>query len=187
MRTESWSMNDNCQGNSNLYFHEAIGWYIYTRTGVVNMQIKTLYAGCRKPRCISPWCSIARTGGRLVNVNNEVTAEVWHVQKWCYRQCRLEGLKGSVGLHGPAVTLLEELSEGCRGGAQVLDEYPVVPREAKEAEKCPHWLGYWPVHHRLHLATVHRNIVGWHDVAQVCNRCCTVCALGLFEQEFVLL
>ena len=83
------------------------------------------------------------------------------------RQCRLEGLKGSVGLHGPAVTLLEELSEGCRGGAQVLDEYPVVPREAKEAKKCPHRLGYWPVH-RLPLlqsiATLAADMT-WHRYA----------------------
>jgi hypothetical protein len=78
-----------------------------------------------------------------------------------------------------------ELHEGGGSHPVVLDEALVVACKTEESMDCPNGGGWWPGEHNLHVFSIHGNIVGRCDMAEVGHGSCTEKTLGFLKVELV--
>jgi hypothetical protein len=110
----------------------------------------------------------AEACARGVTVDDELPAEVRHLEHWSRRQRPLERREGLRRLWRPGEGLLaEEACERGDDGAEIADELAVVARKAQEAANAPRRPRLRLGGDRLHLVAVHGDAVSGDDVAQI--------------------
>jgi hypothetical protein len=126
----------------------------------------------------------AEARARGVTVDDELPAEIRHLEHWSRRQHPLERREGLHHLWRPGEGLLaEEARERGGDGAEVADELAVVSRKAQEAANAPCRPRLRLGGDRLHLVTVHGDAVSRDDVAQIGHRALAEGALGTLDVE----
>jgi len=129
----------------------------------------------------------ANAGAGSVALNEEALGEVWESQHWRRCEGALERLEGDVRLRRLVERiLLEQGGERRCDRAEILDEAPVVPGQAKEPAKGSNCRRRWPVQDSLNLVGVHRNTLSRNHMSQVGHKCLTKGALRTLQEQLVL-
>ena len=104
---------------------------------------------------------------RRVAFHDKVLGEVRHRQDGGRGDRSLKRVEGRGGCVGLGEAFLEQGGQRRSDGAEIVDEFAIVPGQAKEPADCPCRTWHWPVMDGLHLGRIHGDAHLRDDVTEV--------------------